>query len=115
MDELYITSDPAVREFLRTTINTPQADINAKSLASLYYIQHDDAFVDEYLGSFLQDSTRYRAQDSNLIWHIAAARNLPEYAAQAKADSPDFYAYFFTSGRSVESWISSYLGVIPKK
>lgn len=112
---LFVTKDDTVRTFLRQTIAANDAWTSSASLASLFYVQKDYEFVDNYIRNYLSDPTVRTGSSigDNLIGQMAAARNDPALAALAREKSPEFYNYHFVQWRSVESWIWSYLSDIP--
>lgn len=116
MSALYATNDERVRDFLRRSVASLRSTVSSKSLASLFYVQKDYAFVDDYIKSYMASSATYKGQDPNLVWRIAAARNVPEITALVRQSVPaDVFDQHFGQTRPVESWIWSYVGHIPRR
>lgn len=114
---VYVTKDEAVRDFLRQAVSTPIAGVNNPSLASLFYVQRDYAFVDPIVRDVLSGHGADRGFDHNLVWRIAAARGTPEIDAAARTQSSEFHELYFNrfKDRPVEGWIWSYLSDIPMR
>lgn len=115
---VYITKDAAVRQLLRDSVASPYTSISSSSLVSLFYIQEDYGFVDDYLRRYFSDPAikADSSIDGNLAWRIAVARNNPSLTALARESNSTGYQYHFVemNGRSVvEAWIWSHLSDIP--
>lgn len=113
-DYVSITNDDAACDLLRRAALHPRTDISGKALASLFYVQRDYAFVDDYLRKFLADPNAFPNQDRDFVAEIAAARNSPELTAVARQSlPPDVFDYYFAQPRPPESWIWTHLSNIP--
>lgn len=117
---LGITRDESIRPLLHQAANSSDSQTSGMALASLFYVQNDAAFVDQFVRNYLSDpGVRERsAVDPNLVWRIAASRNDPALNALAYAANADRTKWLIIEGKDrpvVEVWIRQYLSNIPRR
>jgi hypothetical protein len=117
-----IAATPAepIRPLLHQAVNASDSQMSGMALASLFYIQNDTVFVDQFVRNYLSDPiVRERsAVDPNLVWRIAAARNDPSLTALAYAANADRTKQLIIEGKDrpvMDVWIRLYLSDIPRR
>lgn len=115
-----ITRNESVLPLLHQAVMVNSSSTSGTALASLFYVQNDAAFVDQFVRNYLSDPAvrESSAVDPNLVWQIAASRNDQSLSALAYAANPDRTRRLIIEGKDrpvVEVWIRQYLSDIPRR